>query len=1280
MACRQLAFLGACAMDDIRPSPDGETSAHYAYFVTLSTAEDEQADGQTTALLRDLLSASVSYPTDFNNTAALIIPRIGMVSPWSSKASDILRRCGIKNLQRVERGILIRNAEKHTAYIEAGKIHDRMTQRISDNPEDWQRLINETPESQQNELLQGSDIATTIQTSNLSLGLAMNPQEIEHLKTLYTRLDRFPTAAELMMFAQANSEHCRHKIFNASWTDGKPSLMAAIRQTHEDSPAGVVVAFSDNAAIVEGSGGASFSPNADDIYQEIPTSNHLVVKAETHNHPTAISPFAGAATGNGGEIRDEAAAGRGAVSRVGFCGFAVSNLSLSQCGDMPAAATPAHIASAQKIMIEAPIGAADYNNEFGRPTIGGFFRCYEAQLGDKHLGFHKPLMLAGGLGHILPHSAAKQDIPPGAKIIQLGGPGFRIGMGGGGASSRSGGDTALDFNSVQRGNAEMQRRTQEVIETYRHKNNGGDILSIHDVGAGGLANAVIELVFQSQRGARIDLAAIPVEDTSLTAAEIWCNESQERYVLALPSAAVKNFTNICERECCPFAVIGEATEELNIIVTDKNATCVVNLPLDEVLGDIAKQQLEAKESPAVIAKIPAAVATDITAAAYAVLRHPSVACKRFLINIGDRNVGGLTAREQMVGPWQTPVADCATFFNDYESAAGFAFALGERAALAALAPAAASRMAIAEALTNLSAADIGDLCHVKFSLNWLANSPADNGILREAVYAAADFCRALGVGVVVGKDSLSMKTPIDKDTAVESPAFAVATAVAPTNDAGSVLTPQLSGQDDTILMLATTGDDRRRLGASIFSPTGGETPDVSAESLRALWQALAQCRQEKMLLSCHDRSDGGLWTTACEMAFAANCGLSLTADALCSPASETDGGEMVKDLLAIGGQQKLAAVLFNEEVGVLLEVKRDDAPRVLQIFAAAGLAKAVQTIGYPLNLERRVRVYLCGQEIINETLSELRQAWDETSYEICRRRDTPACAKAEHERDYDNDPGLFAQPPKDWQPTAPAIIGTRPQVAILREQGINGQREMAAAFHYAGFDAVDIHISDLLTECRSLDKNFQGIAFAGGFSFGDVLGAGRGLACGILRNEHLAEMFKKFFARDNAFVLGVCNGCQALSLLQPLMPQAENWQFPRFLPNQSKRYEARLAMVKIMENTSPLLANMSHSLLPIVVSHGEGLAVFDDTNKTQAPLLMSFTDNHGKPTEAYPYNPNGSAEGKTGFCSPDGRIVLMMPHPERVFRVSQLSWRPPTWKEGMSPWHKIFTNARRFIA
>ena len=1224
------------------------------------------------SLLRQLLRAPSDYVAPTDHDAALIIPHLGTASPWGSKAADILRRCHLNGLQRIERGLFICGGGDEW---KIASLADKMTQTILRPPHlnDWQKLF---ADSAARPLRRLEVMTDTLQHVNHEWGLSLSAADIEHLCGVFGRLARKATDAELLMFAQANSEHCRHKIFNARWEDRSESLMQSIRRTHAANPQGVITAFVDNAAVITGAAGEDFAPNADGVYTLGTGGLLLVAKAETHNHPTAVCPFAGAATGSGGEIRDEAAAGRGAATRAGFAGFIVSHLEVPQCGDMMHAALPAHLASPLQIMIDGPLGAAAFCNEFGRPTLAGFFRCYEQRLASRHFGFHKPMMLAGGMGHILPAATGKLPIPAGAKIIQIGGPGFRIGIGGGAASSRAGGTAAqLDFDSVQRDNAEMQRRAQEVIDACRRPPFDGLILSLHDVGAGGLANAVIEMVYDAGRGAKIALAAVPIEDKSLSPAEIWCNESQERYVLALMAESVDAFAALCHREACPFAIIGEATAEMNIVVSHHEQT-VVAMPLAEVLGGVASPLLHyAPPPPTPTPRLEVDIA--LGEAAYTVLRHPTVSCKRFLINIGDRSVGGLCARDQMVGPWQVPVADCAAFFNDYTNVGGAAFALGERPNIAALHCGCGARMAVAEALSNLAAADIGDLRRVKLSLNWLANCADDMRCseLRDAVRAAADFCEDIGVGVIVGKDSLSMSIEGEDSDAptVESPATAAAMAFSPIDNAQRILTPQLSGRTDTLLILAAPST-QQRLGGSVLSLatglyTSAPPPDVEAKTMAAFWRAIAVCHEQNLLLAYHDRADGGLWACACEMAFAANCGVLLVADGLCSTASETDGGA------AVGGRE--IAALFNEEIGALLEVPRESAAAVMKIFADAGLPQAAQTVGYA-TVERRLRIYDGGEKLLDESLDDLWRAWDEVSYEITRRRDAPECAAAEHQRDFADDPGLFARVPFAMDTDAPKYVGTRPRVAILREQGSNGQREMAAAFTRAGFEAVDVAMGDLRAGKR-LDS-FHGLAWCGGFSFGDVLGGGYGWAAGILHEPMLAEMFTEFFARADTFTFGACNGCQSLALLQPLMPAAETWHFPQFLPNHSKRFEARLVLTEILPSPSPLLVNMAGAILPIVSSHAEGRACFNkESEKEQATAVLRFVDHHGAATEKYPFNPNGTAAGLTGFCSPDGRITLMMPHPERVFRRGQMSWSPPQWNSDASPWLKLFLNARRFV-
>ena len=1224
-------------------------------------------------LLRDLIGATGEFSAAAENAAAaesfaaaLIIPHFGMISPWSSKAFSLLANCGLDGVRHIERGVFIRRGGEFSAALA-----DRMTQTVLRPPElqHWRKLFTPPPPRPGKKI--GAD-AKSLARANEEMGLALGENELAHLQKLCTRLKRALTEAELIMFAQANSEHCRHKIFNAAAKDGGESLMQMIRRTHAASPDGVITAFSDNAAVICAAAGEDFAPGENGIYRRGAGGLSLVAKAETHNHPTAISPFPGAATGSGGEIRDEAAAGRGAATRAGFAGFIVSRMAAA---DLAAAHAPApNLAPPLQIMIDGPLGAANYCNEFGRPSLGGFFRTFESAADGRNFGFHKPLMLAGGLGHMLSGGEGKKPIPPGAKIIQLGGAGFRIGMGGGAASSRdSGGD---DFASVQRGCAEMQRRAQEVIDICRRI--PGMFLSLHDVGAGGLANAVIEMAHEGGAGARIALSAIPVEDGSLSPAEIWCNESQERYVLALLPPFLEQFTEICRRENCPFAVIGEASADGKITLADKGGAAAADLPLAEVLGGVAipalaAEEFTAKEFTAVRPRM------ELSAACRAVLRHPATACKRFLISIGDRTVGGLTARDQMAGPWQTPVADCAAFFNDYESFGGAAFALGERPGIAALNPAAGARMAVAEALSNLAAAggEIGELRRVKFSLNWLANCANKKrcGELRAAVAAAADFCESLKTGVVVGKDSLFMRAKTADEKETESPAFPAAAAFAPLTDARKILTPQLSGGADSFLMLVEPSG-ARRLGGGVFAEISGaqdSPPDIAAAKMRAFWRTVSECHGRGLLAAYHDRSDGGLWAAACEMAFAANCGISLILDGL-FPAAETDGGED-----GVGGD--IEAALFCEEIGALLEVAPQNAAAVLDIFAAAGLGENIQTAGHA-GADKFMRIYRGGKKLFEMETGALRREWETVSYEIARRRDCAECAAEEYGRDYSAGGGLFARPPKEYgEKETPFFIGgARPQVAVLREQGSNGQREMAAAFTRAGFDAADVPMSDLRAGRRRLDE-FSGLALCGGFSFGDVLGAGRGWAEGVLQNPKLAEMFAAFFAAKNTFTFGACNGCQALSFLRPLAPDSAAWRFPRFVANRSRRFEARFVMAEILKSPSPFFTGMDGAFLPVPSSNAEGRPVFDEDNggeNMRALPVMRFANGRGA-AETYPDNPSGGEGGLCGFCSPDGRITITMPHPERVFRCGQMSWHPPEWKKDASPWLQMFINARRFV-
>ena len=1338
--------------DSPPPNPNSKPSVHEVFFVACS----QQLSLQEETLLRHLLGAQQEFCDDSENAAGsgMVLPRPGVVSPWASKAGEILQHCGLSHVVQVEQCLLFRGED---CVQRANNFADRMTQIVLAAPQlnQWRDLF-AVPARQGVQTIPPCELAKI----NREWQLALSEEEVAHLQTVYQRLQRDATDAELLMFAQANSEHCRHKIFRGQWADGAPPLMSLIRRTHDNSPDGVVTAFADNAAIVHAHVQTSansksksdcaqplnradsaashtpvkgeFAPDQDGVYRQSGGDMFLVAKAETHNHPTAISPFAGAATGSGGEIRDEAAAGRGAASRAGFAGFAVSHLPLSAASAPQAAssaqlschAPASRLASATQIMTEAPLGAANYCNEFGRPSLAGFFRSLEART-DRNVGFHKPVMLAGGLGHMRAESAGKKPLVPGAKIVQLGGPGFRIGMGGGAASSR---DTGTDdFASVQRDNAEMQRRAQEVIDACRARSGGGMLLSLHDVGAGGLANAIIEMAHDGGVGAHIQLANIPAEDKSLSPAEAWCNESQERYVLAFMPEAEDEFAAICQRENCPFAVLGHATAELRIVLENTDGSFVVDLLLSDVLGDIVNlpraiasqsemaselkagapsaSKLKTDAQPAdstVDAQLSRASQLELTDACRMVLRHPSVACKRFLISIGDRTVGGLTARDQMVGPWQTPVADCAAFMNNYVGYDGAVFALGERPEIAMLDAAAGSRMAIAEALTNLAAAGAGELRRVKFSLNWLANCGKRDEELRVAVRAASDFCVALDTGVVVGKDSLFMRAKNDEDQIVEAPAFAAACAFVPHDDVRRILTPQLSAEDSFLMLAELSGG--RRLGGSAFAMLAGiqdEPPDIEAAALQKFWDAMMQCVRDNLILSYHDRSDGGLWAAACEMAFAANRGLSLVLDPLFA-AAQTDGGEMCKDGLAPGGKQQTESVLFCEEAGALLQVSARHAARVMEIFADAGLGDRLQTVarlpelpsasesdGKSASDSKRVQVYRSGRRLADFDLDELRRDWDAVSYDIAKQRDDEQCAEEEHWRDYSQSK-LFAHLPPNFPPdfrddaeTIPTVshppnaaAKSQPKVAVLREQGSNGQREMAAAFARAGFDAVDVSMTDLQAGRRQLDE-FCGLALCGGFSFGDVLGAGHGWAECVLQNHKLADMFAGFFHRHDTFAFGACNGCQALSLLQPLMPDANEWSFPRFVANRSRRFEARFVMSEILSSPSPLFDKMDGAVLPVASSNAEGRAVWQ-SDKRGAVALLRFATSPGQPATQYPQNPAGG-NGECGFCSPDGRVTITMPHPERVFRCAQMSWHPPQWRQDASPWLQMFINARRFV-
>ncbi|HSF48432.1 MAG TPA: phosphoribosylformylglycinamidine synthase, partial [Burkholderiales bacterium] len=1144
--------------------------------------------------------------------------------------------------------------------------------------------------------------------ANREMGLALSESEIEYLLENFRRMGRNPTDVELMMFAQANSEHCRHKIFNAEFViDGESqsaSLFAMIRETHRRSPRGTLVAYADNAAVIEGASVSRLYPGESGEYRYSEEATHIVMKVETHNHPTAISPFPGAQTGAGGEIRDEAATGVGAKPKAGFTGFTVSNLhlpefvqpwELSACPEHGQYGRPQRIASALQIMIEGPIGAAAFNNEFGRPNLAGYFRTYEQWVAGEMRGYHKPIMLAGGLGNVSAPNVYKRKLPPGALLVHLGGPDLLIGIGGGAASSVGSGThtESLDFDSVQRGNAEMQRRAQEVIDRSWQFGERNPILSIHDVGAGGLSNALPELVHAAGRGGRFQLRDIPLEEPGMSPVQIWCNESQERYVLAIHREALPLFGELCARERCPFAVIGEATEETWLRVEDALFnTTPVNMELTVLLGrpprttrrvQRVKNMLEAFR----IERL------NLREAVYRLLRLPAVANKSFLITIGDRTVGGLSARDQMVGPWQVPVSDVGVTLMDFQGYRGEAFAIGERTPAALVDPAASARMAVGEALTNLCAARIESLSAVKLSANWMAAAghPGEDAALYDAVKAVAlDLCPRLGISIPVGKDSLSLKTSWQegpKQKEVTAPLSLIVSAFAPTPDARRALTPQIRtdcGETDLVLIDLSGG--KQRLGGSalaqVYNQTDNRAPDLEEpERLKAFFDVIQRLNRDRKILAYHDRSDGGLFVTLCEMMFAGRCGLEVNLDELCSHKSGYEVDESDAKREDDVNAPRTVSALFNEELGAVLQIRRIDLAVARASFAQAGLSRAFHVIGEPAR-DERLTFWRNAKSIFSEDRVELLRAWSETSYQLQRLRDNPECAQAEFDRILDrDDPGLSARSSFDLnEDIAAAFIarGARPRVAILREQGVNGQLEMAAAFDRAGFVAVDVHMSDII-EGRHTLKDFVGFAACGGFSFGDVLGAGVGWAKSILFNPRARGEFERFFQRRDSFALGVCNGCQMMSHLKDIIPGADKW--PRFARNRSEQFEARLVMVEVMESPSLFFAGMARSRVPIVVSHGEGRAEFSDEDGVAAAeslVTIRYLDHRGAATETYPYNPGGSPRGVTGFTTADGRFNILMPHPERSFRAVQHSWHPESWGED-APWMRIFRNARRWV-
>ena len=1223
----------------------------------------------------------------------LVVPRAGTISPWSSKATDIALVCGLDCIRRIERGVAYqlgatRRLDEPTLASLAGVLHDRMTEMALGDTASAARLFEHSePRPARSISLAGKRHA--LEAANAELGLALSADEIDYLLASFTRLGRDPTDVELMMFAQANSEHCRHKIFNASWViDGDPrakSLFAMIRNTHERHPSGILSAYRDNAAVVAGPQGTRyFADPHTGVYGGVREPIDLLMKVETHNHPTAISPFPGAATGSGGEIRDEGATGRGAKPKAGLAGFSVSNLAIpgfvqpweSDFG------RPSRIASALEIMLEGPIGAASFNNEFGRPNICGYFRTFEqrtaADTAARIRGYHKPIMIAGGMGNVRRQHVEKANVPVGAKLVVLGGPAMLIGLGGGAASSMTSGSVSaeLDFASVQRGNPEIERRAQEVIDACWALGEDNPIALIHDVGAGGLSNAVPEAVAHSARGARIDLRAIPSSEPGMTPLELWCNEAQERYVLAVTAQGLPTFAALAARERCPFAVIGTIDDTGQLVVRDpKFADAPVDMPIEVLLGKPPRMTREVASVSAPRRPF-ATAALDWRDAAYRVLRFPAVADKTFLISIGDRTVGGLISRDQMVGPWQVPVSDVAVTLCDHFAHAGEAMAMGERTPVAVLDAPASGRLAVGEAITNILAADVESLSDIRLSANWMAacGEPGEDAALYATVQAVGEeLCPALGIAIPVGKDSLSMKTSwrdSGGDKAVVAPLSLIVSAFAPAADVRRTLTPTLSlDAGSSALWLIDLGAGRNRLGGSVLAQVHGEMgeepPDLDDPALLVRFAAaLRELKAAGIILAYHDRSDGGLFATLLEMGFAGHCGLEI----------ELPG--------SLGGSSAAFAALYAEELGVVVQIRDADEPRLRAILSAHGLEALAQRLGQPTH-DMRIRIR-AGGALLDEAWTDLRRAWSQTSFELRRLRDDPECAQEELAAQSDpDDPGLsvaLSFDPSEDIAAAYVLRGARPAVAILREQGVNSQVETAAVFERAGFESVDVHMTDLLSGRRSLE-DFKGLVACGGFSYGDVLGAGEGWAKSILFHEAAREELMRFFARPDTFSLGICNGCQMFAALQSLIPGTEHW--PRFVRNRVEQFEARFTQVEILRSPSVLLAGMAGSLLPIAVAHGEGRAEFASAAAVRAceasgTIAFRYVNHHKAVATTYPFNPNGSPLGIAALANADGRVTITMPHPERSRRYVQNSWHPEGVAED-SGWMRLFRNARRFV-
>ena len=1298
LVMRGAPALSAFRHDKLLAALQSEVSAItavYGEFYHFADTSDALTDDEQRVLSRILRYGPKAEVKEPAGLLQLVVPRPGTISPWSSKATDIARNCGLSKTKRLERGIAyfvsssVELSEEQKTAI-AALLHDRMVEYVLPSFDAAGSLFVHAEPKPLNTIALQKDGRAALVKANLDLGLALAEDEIDYLVDSFTGLQRDPSDVELMMFAQANSEHCRHKIFNASWDiDGEAqdkSLFSMIRNTNELGGENVLSAYSDNAAVIAGSKAGRFFP--DPVTTEYSANQediHILIKVETHNHPTAIAPHPGAATGSGGEIRDEGATGKGGKPKAGLSGFTVSDLNIPGFGQPWESqyGKPGRIVSALDIMIEGPVGGAAFNNEFGRPNLTGYFRTFEQKVngaaGEEVRGYHKPIMIAGGMGNIRAGHVDKGQISVGAKLICLGGPAMLIGLGGGAASSMSSGTSSenLDFASVQRENPELERRCQEVIDRCWQQGDNNPIAFIHDVGAGGLSNAFPELVKDGGCGGHFELRNINNDEPEMSPLEIWCNEAQERYVLAVKPQDMPRFEALCARERCPYAVVGDATEEHHLTLGDTHfENKPVDLPMSVLFGKPPKMHRSVERIDYVLPEFDTSEIV-LDDAIERVLKFPAVASKSFLITIGDRSITGQVARDQMVGPWQVPVADCAVTTSAYDTYAGEAMAMGERTPLALIDAAASGRMAIGEVLTNIAAAPIADISDVKLSANWMcaAGHPGEDEKLYDTVKAVGmELCPELGITIPVGKDSMSMRTVWKdgaEDKSVTAPLSLIISGFAPVTDARKSLTPQLrTDQGETDLILLDLGNNKNRLGlsvlAQVYNKIGTSVPDVDdAQQLATYFAAIQELNNLGLLLAYHDRSDGGLLATITEMSFAGHVGVDVNLDMIAESQSEW------------------LAALFNEELGAVIQVKRENTEQVLVELNAAGLGDVVMVIG-STNQDDEIRLHFDEDEIYSASRVQLQRWWSETSYRIQALRDNSACAEEEFSRLLDKeDPGIQVSLTYDVnEDVAAALIasGVRPRVAILREQGVNGQIEMAAAFDRAGFAAVDVHMSDILEGRTSLDA-FKGLVACGGFSYGDVLGAGEGWAKSILFNQRAREQFRAFFEREDTFTLGVCNGCQMLSNLHELIPGADLW--PHFVRNMSEQFEARVATVEVQKSSSIFLQGMEGSRMPIAVAHGEGHAEFTSTEQLVAlqkseAVALKYVDNYGDVTQTYPLNPNGSPAGITGLTTPDGRVTIMMPHPERVFRAVQNSWAPDEWSED-GAWMRMFRNARVWV-